>query len=114
MIRLVFQLIVLLQSSLGFVRWETVYVSEIHSLIKSGHKCESIVREFNHRILKYNKNAPGINAVLSLDPRAIEEAHNLDDFYSRNGIFKGSLHCAPTLIKDNIDVRVQYYFPLLN
>ena len=82
MIDIVLQLIIIFHCSVGLVRWETVNVNEIHSLIKNGYKCESILKDFNRRILTYNKNTPGINAVLSLNPRIIEEAQALDDFYS--------------------------------
>lgn len=103
MIWFVLHFIVLFSGSLCIVNWETVNVREIQSSIKSGHKCESIIKEFSNRILAYNKNKPGINAVLSLNPLAFEEARELDFHYSTNG-YKGPLHCAPALIKDNIDV----------
>lgn len=106
--------------SFGIVKFETVNVNEIISYIKSGSKCVNIIQEFITRIDTYNKNYPKINAVISMNPSALDEAQVLDTFYSNTGNLKGSLHCVPMLIKDNIDVcaactcTVLYYILLCN
>ncbi|NQX71665.1 amidase [Paenibacillus alba] len=62
---------------------------------------ESLVRAYIERIHRYN---PLINAVLEINPDALEIARTLD--YERNttGI-RGPLHGIPILLKDNIDTH---------
>ena len=98
----------------GIVKFETVNVDEITSYVKSGSKCVNIIKEFITRIDTYNKNFPTINAVISINPRALDEAQEIDTFYSNNNKLKGSLHCVPMLIKDNIDVKYVLVLVLYN
>lgn len=93
------------RGSLAIVKFETVNVKEIIDYIKSGDKCLNIIQEFIDRIEAFNKKPPTINAVISLNPRVLDEARELDTLYANSGQLKGPLHCIPILIKDNIDVR---------
>lgn len=77
-------------------------IETIHKLISSGEKnCTEIVQFFQIRINKYN---PLINAIVSQNPNALQQAAELDNFFVINKNFKGSLHCIPLAVKDNIDI----------
>lgn len=93
------------------VNWETVNVDEINQLILTGHTCKSITQDFINRIDQFNNKLSSINAVITINSHAIDDAKELDNFYSLSKILKGSLHCVPTLIKDNIDVQYAYFVP---
>ncbi|RNA08996.1 amidase [Brachionus plicatilis] len=77
-------------------------IETIHSLISSGeYNCTNIVQFFQSRVVKYN---PMINAIISNNPIALQQAADLDNYFHRNKKFKGLLHCVPLAVKDNIDV----------
>ncbi|KAJ9082065.1 hypothetical protein DSO57_1008198 [Entomophthora muscae] len=45
---------------------------------------------------------PGLNAVIEINPDALEIAKSLDGFQQRTGALLGPLHGIPILLKDNI------------
>lgn len=101
--------VLLLPSINCIVNWENVNIAEINKLLFNGNSCKVIIQDFVSRISQYNKNFPSINAIISINSKAIEEAKELDDFHSLSKILKGPLHCIPTLIKDNIDVHLKVF-----
>lgn len=100
----IFVIFVMICDGCSGLVWENTSVSEIIALLKSGHKCNDIVKEFLSRIESHNKKGSAISAVISVNSRAIEEARELDNIFTSTGNLKGALHCAPVLIKDNINV----------
>ena len=56
------------------------------------------------RIAAYDKRGPFINSLITVNPRALEEADQLDALLKSNGRPAGPLHGIPVIIKDNIDV----------
>ena len=58
---------------------------------------------FLARIDAYDKKGPTLNAVLRLNPRALDEARALDVERKTKGS-RGPLHGIPVLLKNNIDV----------
>jgi amidase len=56
------------------------------------------------RIAAYDKRGPFINSLITVNPRALEEADQLDALLRSNGRPIGPLHGIPVIIKDNIDV----------
>lgn len=54
------------------------------------------------RIAEIDKAGPGLNAVIELNPDAVNIARNLDK-EREDGKIRGPLHGIPVLIKDNID-----------
>ena len=54
------------------------------------------------RIRAYDKAGPAINAITTVNPRALDEAAALDEHWQRSGS-SGPLHCIPVLLKDNIN-----------
>ena len=80
---------------------EADFVSMQAAMTRGECTSESLVLAYIERIHRYN---PLINAVLEINPDALEIARTLD--YERNttGI-RGPLHGIPILLKDNIDTH---------
>lgn len=55
------------------------------------------------RIAIFDKSGPEINALISLNPRALDEADRLDAAFQASG-FVGPLHGVPVVMKDQGDV----------
>jgi amidase len=64
--------------------------------------CEQLVQGYLDRIDAYDQAGPTINAVIEVNPEALNIARELDAEYRRGGL-NGPLHCVPMLIKDNLD-----------
>jgi amidase len=77
-------------------------ISSMQFAMESGDvRSEDIVRAYLERINKYNME---LNAVLEINPEAIEIAINLDKEREEKGS-RGPLHGIPILLKDNIDTH---------
>jgi len=71
---------------------------------KSGKlTAHQLTQAYLDRIAAYNKNGPTINAIITLNPHALEDADKLDAAYRKSG-FVGPLHGIPVFVKDEIDV----------
>lgn len=64
---------------------------------------EKLTRLFLNRIDAYEKAGPKLHAIITLNPKVIDEARALDTERAATGP-RGLLHGIPVLIKDNIDV----------
>ena len=56
------------------------------------------------RINAYDKRGPLINALITVNLHALEEADRLDGLLKATGKLAGPLHGIPVIVKDNIDV----------
>jgi len=63
-----------------------------------------LVQMYLDRIEAYDKAGPTINAVISLNAKALEEADALDARFKATGLV-GPLHGIPIMIKDQADVK---------
>jgi Asp-tRNA(Asn)/Glu-tRNA(Gln) amidotransferase A subunit family amidase len=89
-------------SSKPFEVMETT-IEQIHAAYKTGRlTAHQLVQQYLDRIDAYDKHGPEINCVITLNPKAIEEADKLDAAYKASG-FTGSLHGIPILVKDQVD-----------
>lgn len=78
-------------------------IDEIHAAYKSGKlTAHELVQGYLDRINAYDKQGPRINSIITLNPKASEEADQLDAQF-RNSGFVGPLHGIPVLVKDEID-----------
>ena len=77
-------------------------ITEIQESIDEGYLTyEELMQIYLDRIDKYNSK---YNAVLYINPNALEEAKEKDKEYKKNGR-KSDLYGMPILVKDNIDVK---------
>src|SRR5467141_3925361 len=63
---------------------------------------EDLTKEYIKRIVALDQSGPGVNAVIELNPDALDMARNAD-FLRKRGILLGPLHGIPVLLKDNVD-----------
>jgi Asp-tRNA(Asn)/Glu-tRNA(Gln) amidotransferase A subunit family amidase len=63
-----------------------------------------LVQMYLDRIDAYDQKGPAIDCIVTLNPKAMEEADRLDAEFARTGKFVGPLHGVPVLVKDEIDV----------
>src|SRR5438552_4296432 len=78
-------------------------VDAVHAAMKSGNlTSHQLVQLYLDRIAGYDKSGPTINCIITLNPKAMEEADRLDAEYKKGG-FIGPLHGIPILVKDQVD-----------
>ena len=57
-------------------------IEEIHAAYKSGElTCRQLVQLYLDRIEAYDKNGPALNAIITLNSQALEEAGRLDEVF---------------------------------
>lgn len=79
-------------------------ITDIHAAYRDGSlTARQLVQAYLDRIEAYDKNGPAINSVITLNPKALEEADRLDAAM-RAGGFVGPMHGIPILMKDQGDV----------
>ncbi len=79
-------------------------VAEIHGAYAAGSlTARELVQLYLERIDAYDQRGPRINAVITLNENALEEADRLDEAFRVSG-FVGPLHGIPIMLKDQIDV----------
>jgi aspartyl-tRNA(Asn)/glutamyl-tRNA(Gln) amidotransferase subunit A len=85
---------------------EDATIDSFHSALKNKQiTCEQFVAAYIARIKEYNLSnnpKPPINAITEINPSVLDEARALDESYAKTQVFRGSLHCVPVLLKDNI------------
>jgi amidase len=63
---------------------------------------EQLTREYIARIVALDQSGPGVNAVIELNPDALDMARHAD-VLRRHGIILGPMHGIPVLLKDNVE-----------
>ena len=77
-------------------------IDDIHVALRSGRViCHAVVEQYLDRIEAYNRQGPALNAVQTVNARAIAEADRLDATAKGSGPI-GPLH-APSAGKDQLD-----------
>ena len=80
-------------------------IDDIHKAYKEGTlTAHQLTQMYLDRIDAYDKRGPTINSVITLNPKALEEADRLDAEFKKTGKFVGALHGIPVLVKDQVDV----------
>ena len=78
-------------------------ISDIHRAMRAGTvTCRSLVQGYLDRIQAYDKQGPALNAMLYVNPKALEQAEAMDAEFKRTGQMK-PLHCIPVVLKDIFD-----------
>ena len=88
--------------SRGFVLEEAT-IADIQEAMKAGAlTCRQLVQGYLDRIEAYDHRGPALNVILTVNPKALEAADELDRVFAKSGP-TGPLHCIPILLKDNYD-----------
>ncbi|MFC9849124.1 amidase family protein [Streptomyces sp. NPDC060223] len=78
-------------------------VADIHDAYRRGRlTCRQLVQLYLDRIAAYDKQGPTLKSLITVNPRALETADELDRQYRRSGL-TGALHGIPVILKDNYD-----------
>jgi amidase len=80
-------------------------IEDVHDAYKSGRlTAHQLVQLYLDRIEAYDKKGPELNAVISINPQALQEADRLDAALKSSG-FVGPLHGIPVILKDQMDAK---------
>jgi amidase len=78
-------------------------VAQLEAAMAAGTlSSEELTKEYIKRIIGLDQNGPGVNAVIELNPDALDMARNADRL-RKHGIVLGPLHGIPVLLKANVD-----------
>src|SRR5437867_9540124 len=66
--------------------------------------CHQLVQAYLDRIAAYDKKGPALNAIQTINPRALIEADSLDAV-QRDKKPRGPLHCVPVILKDQVETK---------
>lgn len=82
----------------------TASVADIHAAYARGTlSCSELTAWYLARIAAYDRSGPALQALISLNPHALEQARELDRRHAQGGPV-GPLHGIPVILKDNFDV----------
>jgi len=91
------------QSPRQFDVMETT-IQDIHNGFRTGTiTARRLVQIYLDRIKAYDQQGPKLNTIITLNPKALEEADRLDTAFRTSGMV-GPLHGIPVLMKDQVDV----------
>src|SRR5205814_6745177 len=80
-------------------------VEDVHNAYKSGKlTAHQLVQMYLDRIEAYDKKGPALNAIITINPKALEDADRLDAAFKKSGL-TGPLHGIPVIVKDQFDVK---------
>src|SRR6266699_3221927 len=65
--------------------------------------CARLTRLYLNRIDAYNLRGASLHAIITVNPKAVERAAELDRQYTANPGGVGPLHCVPVILKDNFN-----------
>ncbi len=82
-----------------------VRIEALQAAMRGGRESAvSIARAYLRRIEEIDRNGPGLNAVIEINPDALAMARELDR-ERKKGVLRGPMHGIPVLLKDNIDTH---------
>lgn len=86
----------------GSLDLKTATIADVQAAFKTGLTSEKLTAAYLARVTAYDKQGPAINAIITLNPKALDEARALDA-ERKAGKIRGPLHGIPIVLKDNID-----------
>ena len=82
---------------------EETTIAEIHRAMVDGRlTARQLVERYIARIAAYDQQGPSLNAIVTLNLRALQRADRLDATFRESGL-SGPLHGIPVIVKDNYD-----------
>jgi Asp-tRNA(Asn)/Glu-tRNA(Gln) amidotransferase A subunit family amidase len=84
--------------------FEEATVASIHQAFATGQlACTQLTKFYLDRIAAYDQQGPALHAIITINPKAIEIATQMDRQYTTNPSGAGPLHCIPIILKDNFN-----------
>src|SRR5450432_1717928 len=91
-------------SAQGPFRFQEATIASIHGAFAAGQlTCTQLTRFYLHRIAAYDMQGPALHAIITVNPKAMEVAAEMDRSYPANPASAGPLHCIPIILKDNFN-----------
>src|SRR5687767_1496693 len=91
----------MIQAALLSLLLDEASVRGIHDALEARKAtCVQVVRHYLDRIDAYDDRGPGLNAIITVNPRALETAAQMDRL-DRSRRAQKPLHCIPVVLKDN-------------
>lgn len=83
---------------------EETTISKIHAALRGGEiTCAELVAGYLARIEAYDRSGPTINSIVTVNPRAQDEAARLDAQFATSDQLSGPLHGVPIVVKDQAE-----------
>jgi Asp-tRNA(Asn)/Glu-tRNA(Gln) amidotransferase A subunit family amidase len=83
---------------------EEATVGSAHAALAAGRlTCVQLVEFYLERIAAFDDKGPALNAIITINRRALETAAELDRLWRENRAVMRPLHCIPVILKDNFD-----------
>src|SRR5207244_6345665 len=83
---------------------EEATISAAHTAFAAGKiTCVQLVRAYLNRIEAYDHRGPALNAIITINPKALEQAAEMDRLEPAIKLTLRPLHCIPIVLKDNYD-----------
>jgi len=90
------------QAPSRFVPEEATVASLRAALESHRATCVQVTRAYLDRIAAYDHQGPALNAVITINPHALETAAEMDRLDAA-AVARRPLHCVPVILKDNYD-----------
>jgi amidase len=88
----------------GQFRLQEATVASIHNAFAAGQlTCTQLTRFYLDRIAAYDMQGPALRAIITVNPKAMEIAAEMDRSYRASPASARPLHCIPIILKDNFD-----------
>src|ERR1700687_421451 len=88
----------------GPFRFQEATIASIHAALAAGElTCTQLTRLYLDRIAAYDMQGPALHAIITVNPKAMEIAAEMDRSYRTKPASAGSLHCIPIIFKDNFN-----------
>ena len=91
----------MIQAALLSILLDEASVKSIHAAMAARQvTCSQVVRHYLDRIDAYDDRGPALNAIITVNPRAMETAAAMDRLDAATRASR-PLHCIPVVLKDN-------------
>ncbi len=89
---------------MGFALEECT-IGQVHEAFRAGTlDCATLTQSYIDRIAAFDHQGPALNSFITLNPKALEQAKEIDDAFARDKTFVGPLHGIPVAIKDQAEI----------
>ena len=83
---------------------EEATIQGTHAAFAAGRlTCVQVVRAYLNRIAAYDHQGPALNSIITINPKALEAAAEMDRLNAANRSALKPLYCIPVILKDNYD-----------